>query len=65
MLNEAITKTLIVALFAWPTLAYVVNAVKFNGCDFKADYRCEIVHGIGLIPSPAAIITVWFDTDTQ
>ena len=67
MLKEAIVNTIIVAtlacIVAGPTIAYVVNAIKFTECDFEKDYKCEVIHGIGLIPSPAAIFTVWFDTD--
>ena len=42
--------------------AFVANAIKLSDCDFASPYRCEAIHGIGLIP-PAAIVTVWFDTD--
>ena len=44
---------------------YAVNAYKFTECDFQADYQCEVIHGIGLIPYPTSIVTVWFDTDKQ
>ena len=43
-------------------LAFVLNIVKLTDCDFAAPYRCEAIHGIGLLP-PAAIVTVWFDSD--
>lgn len=43
--------------------AYIVNAVKFTNCDFEPDFKCEIIHGVGLIPSPISAITVWFDSD--
>ena len=41
---------------------WIVNAVKLSNCDFEANYRCEVIHGAGLIP-PVAWITVWFDDD--
>ena len=43
-------------------IAFVANAIKLSECDFVAPYRCEAIHGIGLLP-PAAIVTVWFDSD--
>ena len=43
-------------------IAFVANAIKLSECDFVSPYRCEAIHGIGLIPT-AAIVTVWFDTD--
>ena len=45
------------------TAPWILNAVKFVGCDFKSDYRCEAIHGIGLFIPPAAFVTVWFDGD--
>lgn len=43
-------------------LAFVTNIVKLTDCDFEAPYRCEAIHGIGLLP-PVALVTVWFTTD--
>jgi hypothetical protein len=42
--------------------AWLTNIVKLTNCDFAAPYKCEVVHGIGIIP-PAAFVTVWFGTD--
>lgn len=42
---------------------WVWNAVKFSNCDFESDYKCEVIHGIGVGVPPAAYVTVWFDTD--
>ena len=42
--------------------AYFWNFAKFVKCDFVSPYKCEVVHGIGLVP-PLQIITVWFDHD--
>ncbi len=41
---------------------WVVNLVKLTDCDFEPNYRCEVLHGIG-IALPLAVVTVWFDTD--
>lgn len=41
---------------------WIVNFVKLTDCDFEAPYRCEAIHGAGLIPA-VSFVTVWFDTD--
>lgn len=43
-------------------ISWATNLVKLTDCDFEKDYKCEIVHGIGIIPI-ASPITVWFETD--
>lgn len=43
--------------------SWIWNAVKLTSCDFKSDFRCEVIHGIGLVVPVAATITVWFNTD--
>jgi hypothetical protein len=43
-------------------LAWAVNIYQLSECDFKPDYRCEVMHGIGVFPAVAPI-TVWFPTD--
>lgn len=45
----------IICLIGW-----VKNTVKFTHCDFQPPYKCEIVHGIGLLP-PIGAITGWLD----
>ena len=55
-------KTIII-LAVLACIPYVWNAYKLAGCDFKSDYKCEVVHGIGAVIPPAAFITVWFDDD--
>lgn len=39
------------------------NATKLASCDFDAPYKCELIHGVGLVLPPLAIVTVWFDID--
>mgnify|MGYP001055911774 CR=1 FL=1 len=43
---------------------YFWNFVKLVDCDFEPDYKCEVIHGLGVIP-PLSYITVWFDTDGE
>ena len=42
---------------------WVWNGYKFAQCDFESDYKCEVIHAIGVIVPPASWVTVWFDTD--
>ena len=41
---------------------YLTNAVKLADCDFEVPYRCEVLHGIGLVP-PLYLVTAWVDSD--
>lgn len=47
----------LVFLVAWP-----VNLYKLTQCDFESNYKCEVIHGLGIIPVMSPI-TVWFETD--
>ena len=42
---------------------WVWNAAKLASCDFESNYKCEAIHGAGLIVPPLSIVTVWFDDD--
>ena len=59
---SAIAASIVFAVIVFFIGCWIANVVKFLDCDFKADYTCEAIHAIGLIP-PASIVTVWFDTD--
>jgi len=55
-------KTMIViAILA--CVPWVWNGYKLANCDFKSDYKCEAIHGIGVVIPPSAFITVWFSDD--
>jgi len=58
--NLLLSIALVFVLLAAP---WVVNAVKFIECDFEPsnNYKCEVVHGIGVFIYPASIVTVWLD----
>lgn len=58
-MKEIVFYLAIAALLITP---YVWNFVKLTDCDFEPDYRCEVIHAIGIIP-PLAYIVVWFGTD--
>ena len=42
--------------------SWVGNIIKFTDCDFEAPYRCEVIHGAGILPG-VALVTAWFGTD--
>ena len=44
-------------------VVWVVNLTQLFSCDFEAPYECEISHSLGIVIPPAAIVTVWIDTD--
>lgn len=56
---------IIVIVIPFLLVPWLWNIVKFASCDFEPSYRCEIIHGVGVVVPPAAIITVWFDTDEK
>jgi hypothetical protein len=45
-------------LLAWP-----LNAFRFARCDFEPSYKGEVVHGIGIIIPPVALISAWSNWD--
>lgn len=53
---------LFVVLAFGPLIAWVGNFYKLTQCDFEPDYKCEILHGVGIIPV-ISLGTVWFGTD--
>ncbi len=45
------------------TFSWLVNIGKLAECDFKADFKCELVHGLGVVGPPLAVATVWVGVD--
>ena len=45
-------------------IMWVINAKKLFYCDFEYNYKCEVIHGAGLLIPPMSIITVWLDDDS-
>jgi len=41
-------------------IGWINDIEKFSECDFQAPYKCEIVHGLSLIP-PVGMITGWLN----
>jgi hypothetical protein len=48
----------VVVSWAW-------NATKFFSCDFEESYKCEIVHGVGIVVPPLSLVAVWFADDSE
>jgi hypothetical protein len=42
---------------------YGINIYKLVQCDFASDYKCEILHGVGVVVAPASVVTAWVGTD--
>lgn len=61
---KAFFVALLVALFLLIPVSWVVNAIKLFECDFdpNKDFRCEVVHVIGIIPV-VSLATSWVDSD--
>jgi hypothetical protein len=51
---------LLISLFS---VTFVLNGYKLSQCDFREDYKCEVIHSIGVFIPTASVITVFFDTD--
>ena len=43
---------------------YAVNGYKLSNCNFEAPYKCEVIHGIGVVLPPTSLITMWFGDDS-
>lgn len=39
---------------------WVKNLIKLSDCDFKAPYKAEIIHGVGILP-PVGMVTGWLN----
>jgi len=57
-------KTLFI-IFVIAVTPYLWNGYKLSNCDFESDYKCEIIHGIGVVVPPLAFVTVWFGDDGE
>ena len=54
---------IITSIYILLAASWINNAIKLSECDFEANYRCELIHSIGLIIPQASLITTWFGTD--
>ena len=59
----ALIEMLIVIVIIWEIVTWIWSTVKLASCDFEPNYRCEVIHGIGVAVPPLSIVTVWFGDD--
>jgi len=59
---KAISSIFIVYIFllVFVLIGWTKNIYKLASCDFKAPYKAEIIHGIGVVPAVGAV-TGWMD----
>ncbi len=55
----------LIILMTAVSVPYGWNAAKFINCDFESPFKCEAVHGIGIVVPPSSFITVWFSDDSK
>lgn len=60
MNNDSKVGWVIFLIYAVFALAWVINLVKLFNCDFEPSYKEEIIHTVGVVVAPTAIITVWY-----
>lgn len=44
-------------------VSWIWNTVKLASCDFEPNYKCEAIHGVGVVIPPLSIVTVWYGDD--
>jgi hypothetical protein len=59
-LPEPIVLVLFIIIPIYMAIGWIKDIEKFSECDFQAPYKCEIIHGLGLIP-PVGMITGWLN----
>ena len=60
-----IIELVIVLVLVFGIGGWVWNGVKLMACDFEPNYKCEVIHGAGLVAPPLSLITVWFGDDGE
>ena len=51
-----------VLIFGVIGTGWVMNINKLTDCDFEAPYKCEMIHGLGVIPF-IGMVTGWMDIE--
>ena len=62
--GTTITELLVFIIIVFGVASWVGNMYKLTGCDFEADYKCEVIHGVGVVPW-VHMATVWAGTDAD
>ena len=42
-------------------LLWIANAIEFSKCDFESPYKCEVMHGIGIVVAPLGWVFGFID----
>lgn len=50
----------VILFYIYWAVAWVVNLIKFIGCDFDSPWKDEIIHGVGVFFALPSLVTVWF-----
>lgn len=45
------------------SLPWLVNFYKLTQCDFESNYKCELIHGAGVLVPPISLATMWVGID--
>ena len=53
---------LYIAIVTIVVSSWIGNFIQLTDCDFESPYKCEVIHGVGVIPA-ISVVTVWFDAD--
>lgn len=57
---ELLAVILIVCIIIIGGAGWIQNLTKLAACDFKAPYKAEIIHSIGIVP-PIGAVTGWLN----
>jgi hypothetical protein len=52
-----------ILIYAYFTIAWIINLIQFCSCDFKEPYKREIIKGVGL--AGFSFATVWIANDEK
>ena len=53
------TRIGVLIVYIYTIVAWIVNLIKFIGCDFAEPYKSEIFHGVGIFVPPVSWVTCW------
>ena len=49
----------IILFYIYWAVCWVVNLIKFIGCDFEGPWREEIIHAVGVFLALPSLVTAW------
>ena len=57
----AVTAMILILLL----LPWAYSGYKLYQCSINDNYKCEVVHAIGVVMPLASYVTVWFEHDNE